>query len=235
MTPHFHFLTLFPDAIRVWLTTSILGRAHEKGVFDFSLYQLREYSQDKHRSVDDAAYGGGGGMVLRIEPLVAALESIREKIGNAPSRTIYFSPLGRKLEPGLLAALAIPQHFILICGHYEGIDQRFLDHFVDLEVSLGDFVVTGGELPAVAFSDAIIRQLGGTLSSEVTSKESFSLKDTRSGKPLLEFPHYTRPPEFRGLKVPDVLLSGDHRRIADWRESESRRRTQTLRPDLLSD
>jgi len=230
---HFHFVTLFPQAIEVWLTTSILGRAREAGVFDFSLYQLRDFSQDKHRSVDDSAYGGGGGMVLRLEPLVAALEHIRAKIGDAPTKTIYFSPLGRKLEPGLLQELAGPTHFILICGHYEGIDQRFLDHWVDQEISLGDFVVTGGELPAVAFTDALIRQLGGTLSAETTQTESFSLRDSKSGKPLLEFPHYTRPAEFRGHKVPEILLSGDHKKIAHWREEEARKRTGLLRPDLL--
>jgi len=230
--PHFHFITLFPETIELWLTTSILGRARETGVFDFTTYQLRDFSVDKHRSVDDSAYGGGGGMVLRIEPLVAALEHIRAAIGDAPVQTIYFSPAGAKLSTDLLQAFQAPAHLILICGHYEGIDQRFLDHWVDREISLGDFVLTGGELPAVAFSDALIRLLGG-LSVETTQNESFSLKDSKTKKPLLEFPHYTRPAEFRGHKVPDVLLSGDHGKIAVWREAEALQRTEKFRPDLL--
>ncbi len=233
MKPHFHFLTLFPEAIRVWLTTSILGRAHEAGIFDFSLYQLRDFSNDKHRSVDDAAYGGGGGMVLRVEPLVAALDYIKRQIGNDPFRTIYFSPSGQRLNAEMLVEMAKPLHFVLICGHYEGIDQRFLDHWVDQEISLGDFVLTGGELPAVAFADALTRQIAGTLAPEASQVESFSLRDSVTGGPLLEFPHYTRPPEFRGHKVPDVLLSGNHERIKTWREEEARRRTKTLRPDLI--
>lgn len=242
MTPrlHFHFLSLFPEAIEVWLTTSILGRAHDKGLFAFTTYQLREYSTDKHRTVDDMAYGGGGGMVLKIEPLVRALEDIRARHPNTEMAVLHFSPAGRRLSQGLLDELtpatgATTRHLVLVCGHYEGIDQRFVDHYVDLEVSLGDFVLTGGELPAVALADALIRQERGALGYEDASHvESFRIPHPDTGKPgLLEFPHYTRPAEFRGLKVPDVLLSGNHEAVERWRHEEALRRTRQHRPDLL--
>lgn len=221
--PHFAFVTLFPDAVRVWLTTSILGRAYEKDLFTFETVQLRDFSTSKHRSVDDTPYGGGGGMVLSVEPLVAAVESLKPRWPGA--KVVYFSPRGRRIDTGLLEELSQTEnagHFILVCGHYEGVDERFCAHFVDLELSLGDFVLTGGELPAVAFADAMIRRLAGTLASQAAhEQESFSLKDPRTGERLLEYPHYTRPAEFRGHKVPDVLLSGDHRRIAQWRADHS--------------
>lgn len=238
MKPHFHFITLFPETIRVWLTTSILGRAHEAGLFDFSLYQLRDYSSDKHRSVDDAAYGGGGGMVLQVEPLVAAVEDIRAKLAGERALTVYFSPAGRRIDSQLLSELAPTgerRHFLFICGHYEGVDQRFIDHWVDVELSLGDFVITGGELPAVAFTDAMIRRLEGSLGAPGAHEtESFSLK-SESGRPLLEYPHYTRPAEFRGHRVPDVLLSGNHEKVAEWRRREALQRTSARRPDLNKD
>ncbi len=233
--PHFSFITLFPDAIRVWLTTSILGRAHEKGLFSFDCIQLRDHSQDKHRSVDDTPYGGGGGMVLRLEPLVSAVESLKKS--ENPPFVVSFSPAGKPLNVDLIESLstdAHSHHFAFICGHYEGIDQRFIEGWVDLEVSLGDFVLTGGELPAVAMADALIRRLAGTLSSEAASREeSFSLREATTQSRLLEYPHYTRPAEFRGMKVPDILLSGDHARIETWRRMQSLERTQTTRPDLL--
>ncbi|MBY0370776.1 tRNA (guanosine(37)-N1)-methyltransferase TrmD, partial [bacterium] len=162
--PHFDFITLFPDAIDVWLRTSILGRALEKGLFSYRLVQLRDFSQDRHRSVDDAPYGGGGGMVLRVEPLVAAVESLKAQAPEA--QVVCFSPRGQRLDTGLLDTLVQapgPHHWIMVCGHYEGFDQRFIDHWVDREVSLGDFVLTGGELPAVALADALIRRVEGTL------------------------------------------------------------------------
>lgn len=236
--PHFHFITLFPDTIRVWLTTSILGRAHNAGVFAYDLYQLRDFSKDKHRSVDDAAYGGGGGMVLRIEPLVEAVEHIRAKLGDEASSVIYFSPAGSRLSSQLVSELNPKEkkHFILICGHYEGVDQRFIDHWVDQEISLGDFVLTGGELPAVAFADALIRQREGTLGVDTASQtESFSLRDGKTGARLLEYPHYTRPPQYRGLAVPSVLLSGDHGRVDEWRNGLARERTTKKRPDLIAE
>ena len=224
--PHFDFITLFPDAIEVWLRTSILGRALEKELFSFRLVQLRDFSTDRYRSVDDSPYGGGGGMVLRVEPLVAAVELLKQQAPHA--EVVSFSPRGERLDTPLIDTLTGrpgPHHWILVCGHYEGLDQRFLDNWVDREVSLGDFVLTGGELPAVAFADALIRRVEGTLSdSSAHQAESFSIRDS-DGRRLLEYPHYTRPAEFRGHKVPDVLLSGDHARIAHWRLEQARERT----------
>jgi tRNA (guanine37-N1)-methyltransferase len=233
--PHFHFITLFPETIDVWLRSSILGRARNRGLFDFSLYQLRDFSQDRYRSVDDSAYGGGGGMVLRLEPLVAAVEAIAARFPEGSRRVLYFSPAGERLVHRRIRAWAGEgiAHYILICGHYEGVDQRFLDHWVDAQVSLGDFVLTGGELPAVAFADALIRQLEGVLHHEhATDNESFALTDPLSGSPLLEHPHYTRPAEFRGHPVPPVLLEGNHEAIARWRLEQARERTRRERPDL---
>lgn len=232
---HFHFLTLFPEVVESWMSASILGRAKEKGVFDFSVYQLRDFSQDKYRSVDDVSYGGGGGMVLKVDCLVSAIEHIKTQIGSDKSRVIYFSPVGQTLSQTTLDSyldLKTDKHLILVCGHYEGVDQRFIDGWVDDEISLGDFVLTGGELPALAFADSLCRHLDGTLKEKsLTQNESFSL--SQNGKRLLEYPHYTRPAEFRGSKVPEILLSGDHQKIAEWRLQQSINRTQTFRPDLL--
>lgn len=234
--PSFHFVTLFPETIQVWMSTSILGRALKAGLFDFKTYQLRDYSTDKHLNVDDVAYGGGGGMVLRVEPLVRAVESIKDNLGTEQAEVIYFSPAGKRLTHALVTESTKPphkNHFIFICGHYEGVDQRFIDHWVDSEISLGDFVLTGGELPALAMADSMIRQLEGALGSETTAEtESFSL--TSDNTLLLEYPHYTRPSEFRGLKVPEILLSGNHPKIEAWRLEQARTKTLDRRPDLCS-
>lgn len=231
---HFHFLTLFPETIEVWLRTSILGRAHEQGIFQYSLYQLRDFAENKHRRVDDVAYGGGGGMVLCVEPLVRAVETIQSRIAPEKARVIYFTPAGLRLSTQILKQFLPPSssnHIILVCGHYEGVDQRFIEGWVDDEISLGDFVLTGGELPAVAFTDALIRHLPEVLGYEsAVHEESFSLQE--SGRPLLEYPHYTRPAEFLGRRVPEALLSGNHERIADWRRQKSEERTERRRPDL---
>lgn len=233
--PCFHFITLFPETIETWLTCSILGRAHKSKLFDFKTYQLRSFSTDKHLNVDDVAYGGGGGMVLRIEPLSRAVESIWNDVGRESCRVVYFSPVGKRINHQLVkewAQTGQTQHFIFICGHYEGVDQRFIDHWVDEEISLGDFVLTGGELPAVAMADAMIRQLEGTLdSANRTKEESFSLSS--GNRPLLEYPHYTRPAEYLGYKVPDILLSGNHEKIEQWRLEQAKKRTATKRPDLF--
>lgn len=236
MSPiHFHFVTLFPETIEVWLNSSILGRAEEKGLFSFKTYNLRDFATDKHSRVDDTAYGGGGGMVFKLEPLVSCVEAIQSSVGRENTETIYFSPAGTKLTQKWIRdyqKASQKSHLILICGHYEGIDQRFIDYWVDREISLGDFVLTGGELPALAFADSLIRQYEGVLGNdEGKDQESFQLFD---GKSLLEYPHYTRPQNFRGFEVPSVLLDGDHAKIRAWREEQALEKTQRVRPDLLS-
>lgn len=234
----FHFITLFPETIRMWLDTSIPGRARKAGVFDFSAIQLRDFAHDAHRTVDDVAYGGGGGMVLKVEPLAEAVESLWATHGRENTRTIYFSPAGPRLDQSILDRLqpgeGKPSHLILICGHYEGVDQRFIDGWVDEEISLGDFVLTGGELPALCLADALLRQQPGALGYEAAShEESFRLRGDDPTSPLLEYPQYTRPAEFKGSKVPDVLLSGNHEKVRHWRLRQARERTQSRRPDLL--
>lgn len=228
----YHFITLFPDTITVWMTTSILGRALEKNLFEIKVYQLRDFAEDKHRTVDDVAYGGGGGMVLKLEPLVRAVEQIKQNLGEVASKVIYFSPSGETLSESLLQRCLQsnwPRDLILVCGHYEGVDQRFIDGWVDNQISLGPFVLTGGELPALAFADALSRKIEGTLGarSGANLEESFSLTDEQ-GRALVEYPQFTRPASFRGIAVPDVLLSGDHRRIREWRLRESHHRTGQL-------
>jgi len=233
---HFHFITLFPQTIEVWLTTSIIGRAAKAGLFEYSLVQLREFSNDKHHSVDDATYGGGGGMVLRVEPLVAAVESLWDRWGKDNCEVIYFSPAGTTLTQRLIETELVksPSQLILICGHYEGVDERFIEGWVDRQISLGDFVVTGGEIAALAYCDALVRQISGALGAETGAlNESFRLT-SKSGR-LLEYPQYTRPAEFRGLRVPEVLLSGAHELIEAWRQKQSLIRTELRRPDLLKE
>jgi len=237
IVPHFHFLTLFPDTIHPWMTTSIIGRALKAGVFLYTVHQLRDFAESRHNTVDDVAYGGGGGMVLKIEPLVKALESIQTKVGEEAIRVICFTPAGQKLNQALVSNFKptlVQKHYLLVCGHYEGIDQRFLDHWVDDEISLGDFVITGGELPALVFADSLLRQLEGTLPELATAtQESFALKD-QNGSLLLEYPHFTRPSDFRGHQVPNVLLSGDHGAIEKWRFEQAVQRTRARRRDLLT-
>lgn len=227
----FHFVTLFPELITPWMTTSIIGKAYKRNLFDFKTYQLRDFSDNRHRTVDDQAYGGGGGMVLAVGPLVRAVDHIRSSIAR-PARVIYFSPQGNRLDVKFIEATGQNnQDWILICGHYEGVDRRFVDGWVDDEISIGDFVISGGELPAVAFADALIRQCNGTLRENSCEQESFSLKSGRSS--LLEYPQYTRPETFEGRRVPEILLSGDHAAIARWRHSQSLKLTRQRRPDLL--
>ncbi len=230
----FTFLTLFPDTIHSWLNSSIIGRARAAGLFEYEAIQLRDFATGPHKTVDDIAYGGGGGMVLKVEPLVAAIEAIKARSTGLPPRVLAFSAAGRLMNQNLFheARLSPPaDHFILICGHYEGIDQRVIDHWVDLELSLGDFVVTGGELPALVFADAMIRGIDGSLGHpEGYRAESFQLEDPQTGEKLLEYPHYTRPTQFRSLPVPPVLTSGNHKAIAAWRLDQSRQKTTQHRP-----
>lgn len=230
----FDVLTLFPGIFRGVLESSILGRAVEKGLLRVHLHQIRDFTTDKHRTTDDLPYGGGPGMVMKPEPLYAAWEAARARNPALPARTVLLSPQGRPLCQELLEGwsreLPGQARLILVCGRYEGIDERFISECVDEELSLGDFVLTGGEIAALALIDGLTRLLPGVLGNEASSaSESFS----SASEGLLEGPQYTRPPEFRGLRVPEVLLSGDHARIAAWRRSQALTRTRERRPELL--
>lgn len=220
----FDILTLLPEACAAYLKASILGRAQKAGFIEVRLTNIRDFAFDRHRTVDDAPYGGGDGMVMKVEPLVAALESLA---GKPRPHIVLMSPQGRPLTQGMAAELASLERLVIICGRYEGIDERVRKLAVDQEISLGDFVLSGGELPALALVDAVSRLIPGVLGGEGSAAaDSFS-------DGLLEHPHYTRPPEFRGLGVPEVLTSGNHAAIERWRRKESLRRTLQRRPELL--
>jgi tRNA (guanine37-N1)-methyltransferase len=222
----FHILTLFPAMFDGFLASSIIGRAVENGLLEVELHNIRDYAVDKHRTVDDAPYGGGAGMVMKVEPLARAIDSVKER---APAARLFISsPRGVRFSQQLAEGLATGGDIIIVCGRYEGIDERVAELYGAEEVSLGDFVLTGGELAAMAIVDAVGRLLPGVLGSEASAvDESFAAG-------LLEYPQYTRPPEFRGLRVPEVLLSGNHAVIAQWRRQQSLQRTRDLRPDLFS-
>ena len=217
--------TIFPEMLRPYLSESILGRAIEKGLLEVELIDIRPYSENKHKNTDDYPFGGGAGMVMLAQPIVDAIEQ-NTPAGTNPHR-IYLSPRGRTLNQQIVEELAKEEELYLLCGHYEGVDQRALDLVIDEEVSIGDYVLTGGELGAMVIIDAVSRLIPGVLGSEESSvDESFS-----SG--LLEYPQYTRPREFRGMQVPEVLLNGNHAHINRWRRNESLRLTKERRPDLL--
>ena len=218
-------ITLFPELISVPMSTSIMGRAQDKGAVSVGVHDLREHGLGRHKQVDDTPYGGGQGMLLRPEPLFAALE----KMHTPKSRVILMSPAGQRFDQAAARRLSTEEHLIFISGHYEGVDQRVVDHWVDEELSIGDYVLTNGAIAAVIVMDAVVRLLPGVLGdARSPEEESFS-----AATGLLEAPCYTRPPEFRGLKVPDILLGGHHAKINAWKATESLRRTQALRPDLL--
>jgi tRNA (guanine37-N1)-methyltransferase len=224
-------LTLFPEMVQKVLETSITGRAAKQGLVNYSVTDIRDYAVNKHRTVDDYPYGGGAGMIMMAPPIVDAVEDQRESL-DAP--ILLMSPQGEKLDEELV--LELLQHsetageLILICGHYKGIDQRVVDILKPREISIGDFVLTGGELPALVIVDAIVRRIPGVL-GDSDSAESDSFTESLQGK--LECTWYTRPPEYRGHEVPEVLISGHHANIDKWREEESKERTQARRPDLL--
>ena len=220
----FDILTLFPEMFAGPLSTSILGKARESGLVTVDVWNIRDYALDKHRIVDDTPYGGGAGMVLKVDVLARAVESVR---GTSNAPVVYLSPQGRMFSQSVAAELAALPHLILLSGHYEEIDERVRQHWVDWELSIGDYVLTGGELPAMVVVDAVTRLLPGVLGHEDSSKED----SFQAG--LLDYPHYTRPAEFRGMKVPEVLLSGHHGKIARYRLKEALRRTLLRRPDLL--
>ncbi len=217
-------LTLFPRMVAAPLAESILGKAQEKGLLRARVTDIRDFAEGRHHVTDDAPYGGGAGMVMKPEPLVAAIEAARARTPQA--RVILLSPQGARFDQKKAAELARLPELIFVCGRYEGVDERILG-FIDEELSLGDFVLTGGELAALAVIDSVARLVPGVLGNDESAvHETFALD-------LLEGPHYTRPPEFRGLKVPDALLSGDHARIARWRRQQALLRTRARRPDLF--
>jgi len=221
---HFHLVTLFPEFFASPLATTMLKKGQERGALRFSLYDIRDYTADRHRVADDTPYGGGPGMVMKAEPLVAAIEATG--VGAARPHRVLLCPQGEPLSMPRLRALAALPEVALICGRYEGVDER-VRAFVDAELSIGDYVVSGGEVAALVVIDAVARLIPGVLGcAESSADESF-------GDGLLEYPQYTRPPVFRGREVPEVLVSGDHGAIARWRRREALRRTLTLRPDLL--
>jgi tRNA (guanine37-N1)-methyltransferase len=216
-------ITLFPEICRVPLSESIIGRAQTGGALELQVHKLRDWTSDRHHVVDDAPFGGGQGMVMKPEPIFAAVESLRRN----ESRVILMTPQGRTFNQEMARTLARQNHLIVICGHYEGVDERVIEHLVDDEISIGDYVLTNGAIAAVVLVDAIVRLIPGVLGHEG------SANDDSFANGLLEGPQYTRPADFRGWKVPEILLSGNHAAIAAWRRSESERRTRENRPDLL--
>jgi tRNA (guanine37-N1)-methyltransferase len=216
-------LTLFPDICRMPLGESIMKRAQENGIVDLRIHNLRNWTTDKHHIVDDAPFGGGQGMVMKPDPIFAAVEDLR----NQASRVVLMSPAGHRLDQQTATQFSQELHLIIICGHYEGVDHRVIEHLVDLEISIGDYVLTNGAIAAVVLVDAIVRLLPGALGHEQ------SAVDDSFNHGLLEAPQYTRPAEFRDWKVPQVLLSGNHAEIAKWRREQALKRTRENRPDLL--
>ena len=217
----FDVLTLFPEMFEP-LNSSIIGRAKEKNLIQINLINIRDFSRDKHKKVDDTPYGGGAGMVMMPDVVYDAYKSIEDK--NA--KVIYMSPQGKKLTQEKVEKLAKEKHLIILCGHYEGIDQRVIDKIVDEEISIGDYVLTGGEIPAMVLIDSVSRYNSGVIAEESIEEESFA-------NGLLEYPQYTRPEVFEGVKVPEVLLSGNHANIEKWRKEKALEITKLKRPDLL--
>lgn len=225
---NFHVLTLFPEMIRDGFETSITGRAVEKGLLSLETVNIRDFSVNKHNRVDDYPYGGGAGMVMQAEPVYLAWESVVEKLGRKP-KVLYMSPQGRVFDQTMAQELAEEEDLLFLCGHYEGIDERVLEEIVDEEVSIGDYVLTGGELPALVIMDAVSRLVGGVLHNG-DSAEFDSFHDN-----LLEYPQYSRPEVWRGKAVPPILMSGHHANVEKWRREQSLLRTRQRRPDLLED
>ena len=221
-------LTLFPEMFKGVFEESMIKIARERGIARIDIHDLREWTEDRHRTVDDKPYGGGPGMVMKVEPVAKSLAELKEKArgdGTAP-KAILLTPQGEKLNQGLARQLARYDHYILLCGHYEGVDER-VRSLVDMELSIGDYILTCGEIPAMVFCDAVIRLMPGVLGdAECLVDESFE-------NGILEYPQYTRPSEYKGMKVPEVLLSGDEKKIKEWRREEAFKRTRQRRPDLL--
>lgn len=223
----FDCLTLFPDMMRAVLSESIIGRAVKTGILDIRYTNIRDFAENKHNRVDDYPYGGGEGMIMQAMPIYRAWQSVTDG-GAKKAHVIYLSPQGKIFNQAMAMRLAEEEQLVLLCGHYEGVDERVLEEIVDEEISMGDFVLTGGEIPAMALIDAVSRLIPGVLSSE----ESYSHESHFNG--LLEHPQYTRPPECLGRSVPDILLSGHHKNIADWKRKKSIMQTLAKRPDMLA-
>ena len=219
-------LTLFPEMCNSVLSESIIGRARENGFVEIECTDIRDYTADKHNRVDDAPYGGGPGMIMQAQPIYDCFEALCKKLGKRP-RLIYMSPQGKVLTQQKVKELAQEESIAILCGHYEGVDERVIEEIVDEEISIGDYVLTGGELPALILADSIARMLPGVLAGE----EAYSEESHYSS--LLEYPQYTRPPEWHGRHVPQVLLSGHHGNIKKWRREQSLKRTYERRADLL--
>lgn len=223
---NFYVMTLFPDMVMQGLRTSITGRAMEKGLIQIEAINIRDFTTEKHGQVDDYPYGGGAGMVMQAEPIYRTWKSITDRIGKKP-RVVYMTPQGSVFHQKMAEEFAKEEDLILLCGHYEGVDERILEMIVTDHVSIGDYVLTGGELPAMVMVDCISRLVPGVLNNQVSAEfESFH-------ENLLEYPQYTRPEEFMGMRVPEVLLSGHHANIDAWRQEQSLKRTKERRPDLL--
>jgi tRNA (guanine37-N1)-methyltransferase len=224
-------LTLFPEICRAPLAESMMKRAQENGALELHIHNLRDWTTDKHHVVDDAPFGGGQGMVMKPEPIFAAVEDLKSRTENRESRIVLMSPAGRRFDQQVAIDFSKEHHLIIICGHYEGVDHRVVEHLVDAEISIGDYVLTNGAIAAVVFVDAVVRLLPGVLGDEQSAADD-SFSPAAAG---LEGPQYTRPSDFRGWKVPEILLSGNHGEIAKWRKEQGRNRTEKNRPDLLSD
>jgi len=221
-------VTIFPQMIEPMFAEGVIGRARAKGILDVKARDLRDYTSDKHRVVDDVAFGGGPGMVMKPEPFFRAVEEISAERG-APTAVILMTPQGRQFSHAEALRFSQMERIIVLCGRYEGIDERVAEALVTDEISIGDYVLTGGELPALVVIDAVVRLVPGVVGDDQSVANDSFAEDAG----LLDFPHYTRPADFRGMKVPDVLLSGHHKEIEKWRRDEQRRRTEARRPDLL--
>jgi tRNA (guanine37-N1)-methyltransferase len=226
MAMHFHVITLFPEMVEHACSHGILGRAIKQGLINLSCWNPRDYTKDRHHTVDDRPYGGGPGMLMKVEPLADAIEAAKES-ASEDVKVVYLSPQGRTLKQDCVNQLSGHQDVILIAGRYEGIDERIIEQYVDEELSIGDYVLSGGEAPALIMIDAVARQLPGVLGDDESAQQDSFMKG------LLDYPHYTRPEEINGKRVPAVLLSGDHKAIARWRQRQALGRTWLRRPDLL--
>lgn len=222
----FHIMTLFPEIFNSYMNESIMKRAVEKGIIEVNIYNIRDFSTNKHKKVDDYPFGGGAGMVMTTQPIYDTYKYIIDKFDIKDPRVIYLTPKGKVHNQNIASEMSTFEDVILLCGHYEGIDQRIIDSIVTDEISIGDYVLTGGELPALILIDSISRLIPGVLSQNESFEEE-SFKDD-----LLEYPHYTRPREFMGMEVPEVLLSGNHKKIDEWRHEKSIEITKERRPDL---